>query len=302
MGQHAAEMARGIDRSQGARPAKFVPPHRHRAGLDAAMREEQPRRDNDAQPQRAHRGAHRIIVRELVGERCEAADALQRLASQRDRRAHARMLDPEREAHQHRRRELPPDRGGGETRPSPRIAPPVVNARHRPDAGLRQRGGDAGEVVARHRHVAVAQHQQVMPRGGDHVREVGDLGIAAERGSPRRHRHLACQRARHVDCGVVGAVAARNHLHRRGPVLIEKGAEVLRQARLRPMERLEHRHRLRLRGRGARGAGKAAHGEGGVERVADPRDGENEGKPADDRCQCHVATVGTKRAKQNRSS
>ena len=204
----------------------------------------------------AQRLAHGVIVRETIGEGPEAADLRQRRAPERERRAETRTRQVERKADHHARQKLGIDDERAESRPDAGDANAVVEAGYGADAGLCQRRDHAGQIVAVHPHVAVGDDDDVMTDARRHVDEVGDLPIqSVHLGFDHEIEitislHLA-QAFDDGNHGVVGVLNPADDLHASGIVLDAERCEIVEEARLIAVKRLENGDCRR--GRGARG-------------------------------------------------
>src|SRR5207237_3463501 len=110
----------------------------------------------------------------------------------------------------------------------------------------RERRDHSFEVVARHLHVAVGDHEIIVTRVRHHIDQVADLGVRAvlarvggdleiESGK------IALQLAHGREGRIAGVAHPENDL-KIGVTLLAEGAQPLVQAVLRAAERLEDRH------------------------------------------------------------
>jgi hypothetical protein len=136
---------------------------------------------------------------------------------------------------------------------TPRIAAPDIEAGRQPHARLGQSGGDGGEIVRLHHHIAVREDQYIVFGQRHHRCQIADLAIGAGLARPGIERDIGAGMAGHqpFDGGagrVLGRVDAADHLHRRVMILRQKCRQIGGQLRLGAIERLEQSHRLGLRG------------------------------------------------------
>ena len=127
----------------------------------------------------AHRDPDGVIVGERVGERAEAADAIEYRAPQRDGGAAARLRQTEADRGDGLRQELRVDGERRKPRPQPFAADAVIEAGHRADVRPRQHRRDRAQIVRSDHDVAVGQHQRVVADARHDVDQVRHLAIDA---------------------------------------------------------------------------------------------------------------------------
>ncbi len=120
----------------------------------------------------------------------------------------------------------------------------MIEAGHGPHIRCVERGQDAGEIIRRRNHVAIAKNQDRVPGFHHHVDEVRDLAVGAVAGGIDHEvdgdvRVAGAQRLDHGDGGIVCALDAAEKLDRAGIVLGEEAFQVFQEAGLGAMERLE---------------------------------------------------------------
>ena len=155
---------------------------------------------------------------------------------------------------------------GPELRPFTAGRHTLVETRHNPGLAIVQRRGHRAEVMAIDAHVAVGQHDQLVPRHLEHVFEVGDLLIRPA--GPRiddegyiAGREIANQRMGGRQRAILRVIDAEHDLQRR-IILLRERAQIVIKARLVAVQRLQHRDGRLIRNYRRRAAGKTydSHG------------------------------------------
>src|SRR5262245_36798718 len=244
MAHERTRVTDGIDAPDRTRPSQLVPPKFAQRRLRADMGDGEARY-HDIAAMSAQRRPHRVIVRETVDERLEAADRRQRLAPERQCRAEARMRQAEPKGDRDTRQEL---RVGDERcQPCPDAveANAVVEAGHGTDAWLFQRGDHAAKVAAIDPNIAIGEDDDLVADARRHVDEVRDLAIQPVRFVVDDNIEMAIllKLAQALDDGdraVARMLDAADDLNLARIILRAERAEVLQQTRLAAVQRLEN--------------------------------------------------------------
>src|SRR4029077_12331668 len=117
------------------------------------------------------------VIGELVGKRTKASDRIERAAADRDRRTEARLRQNEGKGCDHIRQEFIACAHGRKRGPAIAVDLSRIKTAHGSDASAGKRTYDSAQPVRRYRDVAVADHDDIVPRGAHHVYEVRDLAV-----------------------------------------------------------------------------------------------------------------------------
>src|SRR5579883_579499 len=280
MGHDAAEMADGLRRADGSRPAQLAPHER------AEILGDDGPGDGAAQHDAIAAGgdelAQHVIVRELICERLEPADPLERGAAQRRHRSEAGFDGPQ-SARDQRLGEVPIiDEEGAERIGDARFGQAAIGTGDGADRAIGEHLRDAPqELRAFDLDVAVGDDEQVVLRLRHHVDEVRDLAVAAMRAVVGDEPAVAIRELAHQPADderrlVIRGGEAANELHA-GVVLDAERAEALVKPRLVAAERLQHSERRRVGWQpGSAGGAESPHApdrEGEISQAGDAEDG-----------------------------
>jgi hypothetical protein len=275
MHQRGAQMPEPVDGPDGSAPAQFVRDKPREARLDAGMpyRERRNRNRGAGAP---HRVADRMILRQMMGELCESADALEHRALHCDGLAKTGTRSPNRETCHDPGQEMIVRRRCGKARPPAWCAQSSIYAGHESHAGALQRADDVPQVTALHGHVAVGEAQHIMPCVLEHVDQIADFAIRPVEPGVDHHANLririAC--AQTVDgreCDIRGVMHPKHELDRARIILLEKTDEIVLEIPLVAAQWLDERHAGEARRLRAGTRKEAAHEFAGQPRVTDSR-------------------------------
>ena len=276
-------VAERSDCSYGPQPAQFVADQiAETALIDAGLHHHVG--EHGAQSDPARQLSQSIIVRQLIGDRCEPADARKNVAADRDRRTEGERAGPGHGRNPDRGDEPLVDELRSEQRPQTRSGVASIGAGDDADLRVEERADDFREVVLRDSNIAVGNHQIVVPGEGHHVDEIADLAAAAVLAAIDGELHvdvrkLAAQPVDHIDGGILAVGNPEDDL--KGWIrLFAKRPQALVQFVLCTAKRLEYRHRrggpVQIR---QPGAVAQTHGERGRDRVGHGRGGERRAAP-----------------------